>query len=309
MINATAQHVLKTYSYKAYGLNIHSAMEIPELTAGNGAAPDLKIHFGNVPVTLPNKTSEGVLYEAMLEELVFFIQNVARYHIRNGNEIIIDTAPGADMNEVKLYLLGTPFGVLLHQRDNLVLHGSTIVNGEHCIAFIGPSGIGKSTLVAALEKRGYPVMTDDICTISFTGDNSCPVVQPESHSIRLWEDALVKLGRNTDELSPIKNGLKKYHFSMKNFHPHPAKLQKIYVLTKIDAPQIKLEDLRSVLKIKYLSQNTYRSRFVAGLGKSMNHFKLCTQVASAIPIIKITRPRQGFLLDELVEILEEDLKT
>ena len=62
-----------------------------------------------------------------------------------------DPAPGRDLYEsdVRVFLLGSCIGALLHQRGILVLHAGAIHTDKGAVLFTGPWGIGKSTLLAA----------------------------------------------------------------------------------------------------------------------------------------------------------------
>ncbi len=295
----------KTYSYKAYGLNIESEIKIPELNPGNDVTPDVKISIGSVPKSLSNIKSKGVLFQAAPDELIFFRKNVANYYIKNGKEIVVEPYDGVDLNEVRLLLLSSSIGALLHQRGYLVLHGGSMLCNNVCIAFLGKSGTGKSTLVAALTKRGYPVVTDDICPVCFNNNNSRPFVQPESRFIKIWEDTIEKIGEHKSNLFSFKKNINKFHL-LSAHNSQPAPLQHIYILTKSNTRKIELNPLLSYDKISTLINYTYRKGFLSGLNKKSGHFKLCAKVAENVLITEVVRPRYPFSLNELVDTLEKD---
>ncbi|NEX18412.1 MAG: hypothetical protein C1943_17865 [Halochromatium sp.] len=92
----------------------------------------------------------------------FLIKDVARYRVQDGREILVDPLPDADPGDVRLWLLGTALGALLHQRGLLPLHVSALALSGGAYAFCGDSGAGKSTLAAALHRRGLALLTDDV---------------------------------------------------------------------------------------------------------------------------------------------------
>ena len=85
-----------------------------------------------------------------------------RFLMHAGREIIFE-AEDAAQHEAAIFLLGSAFGILLHQRGHFVLHASAIVVRGQAVLLCGPSGCGKSTLAAALVDRGYSFVNDDVC--------------------------------------------------------------------------------------------------------------------------------------------------
>lgn len=296
----------RKYQYKLYGLTIDSVLECPELIPGNGEQPDVKINLGEVPRTIPNIRKKGAMFQASSDEFLFFRQNIAWYHIRHGNEIIVEPQPNADPDEVKLCLLNSPFGALLHQRGYLVLHGSTIQIVEGCIAFLGKSGAGKSTLAATFHKHGYSVVTDDVCAILSDKQNMHPIVQPEGRYGKIWADTLVALGEDESEQKPLLSDMGKYYFEYRNVCSGPLPLKRIYVLTIGNEQRIFLNHLTQFEKISALIRNTYRFKFAKGLNIEKEHFNNCVRIANKVPIVQITRPSQPFLLEELFERILND---
>ena len=87
----------------------------------------------------------------------------------------------------------SPFAALLLQRGLLPLHGCAIEVDGGAAVFVGRSGCGKSTLAGALRQRGYRVLADDICVISFSAAGE-PMVLAAFPQLKLWADALKNLG-------------------------------------------------------------------------------------------------------------------
>ncbi len=57
-------------------------------------------------------------------------------------------------------------GTALRLQGKICLHSSVIAVGEYALAIIGAKGAGKSTTAAALAKRGYPILADDIAVLT-----------------------------------------------------------------------------------------------------------------------------------------------
>ena len=292
------------YCYKAYGLNIASCLECPDLLTATGPA-EVTIHYGHIPQHLPNIQGQGVCYEATQGELLLDVPEIGRYWVRGGNRITIEPDPQVRDNDLRLFLLGSALGALLHQRGLLVLHGSAIVVAGEAVLFLGPSGVGKSTLAAAFQRRGYRMATDDICAIAIT--NNGIQLNPGFPQVKLWADACTKLGEEPQQFPRIRPELEKYALPPKyGFWPEPLPLKQLYVLTTTNQRELRLEPLQGTQKFMTLGEQTYRVRYMKGMGYASDHLRGCGAVAKQVPVMKVIRPRGWFLLDELVEMIEAD---
>jgi hypothetical protein len=117
---------------------------------------------------------------------VICIPEVATYRIGDGAWIEVDVAEEADPAAVRLFLLGSAFGVLLHQRGEVPLHVSAVVVDGMAWAFTAPSGTGKSTLAAGLHlHEGLPLLADDVAVVRLSKDGTIPMVYPGPPVLKL----------------------------------------------------------------------------------------------------------------------------
>ena len=294
------------YDYYAFALSIRSELAFPELLpCSHAASPDLNITFGDVSVQglgSPNQ-SKGLFYQVTESELWLHVPNVARFLISHGNQITIDPIAGADEDSIRVFVLGSCMGALLMQRDLFLLHGNAIKVGDHCISFVGHSGAGKSTLSGAFFKRGYSILADDVCAVSTTGH-----VMPSFPQIKLWFDAAKQLNIDTQALRRIRPLIEKFAVPLaQQFQPDALPLKVVYVLNPNNKDEFNFSTITGMQKLQPLQANTYRKNYLAGPDKKRAHFQRCSQLASQISLVRINRPNDGFKLDELVNLIQQDL--
>jgi hypothetical protein len=292
--------------FRAWGLNISSCLDLPEFLPGNGEAPDVIVRYGTVPEALDEVRAKGVRYQAGPGRFLVTVDGIARFLVADGREICIQRAPDAEDDAVRLFLQGSAFGALLHQRGVLPLHASAIqVNGK-VVLFCGISGVGKSTLAVAFLKRGYPVLADDICALS-AGDGGIPMILPGFPQIKLWADAVRKLGEDLTTLPKVRQHLEKYGLPLKTgFCAEPTPLERIYVLSTTNTDRFEMTSVNGIEKFNILARNTYRFRLTAGLGNKAEHFHQCTVVGRHAEVRRVMRPLRGFRIVELMNLVEKD---
>lgn len=77
----------------------------------------------------------------------------------------------------------------LTRRGRVVLHGSAVSSGNgSCLAIIGDSGQGKSTLAAALVSRGHRFLADDCVVVDLS--EGVPLAAPAYPELRLSRESV-----------------------------------------------------------------------------------------------------------------------
>ncbi len=293
------------YQYQAFGLNIRSSIEIPELVPFQGE-PDINIRFGSVPDELEASQKTTPRFQAKPGCFLLKVDSIAKYLVTNGNKIIVNQSPGASEEEIRLFLLGSAIGAVLHQRGMFPVHASSIKVNNECVMFCGASGYGKSTTANAFIKRGYDLHTDDVCVIAKNKDG-IPIVFPEYPHLKLWEDSLLETGQNPESYRRVRHVVDKYTVPTgQHFCLSPRPIKKTYILSPNNNKDITITGLKGMDKFKCLRGQTYRKKFVSGLGTEESNFKAAAFVASHVPVARVQRPKNPFLLKELIDLIEKD---
>lgn len=292
-------------NYSAYGLTIESAIPLTGLPLAPESPPDVIVREGTVPASLSAPQGGGVLYQAQPGEFLLQLDDIAHYWVCGGETITVERSPQATDADVQVFLLGSAFGALLHQRGVLPLHGSSVLTPEGAVVFVAHSGHGKSTLAGSFSNRGYTILSDDVCAVST--ETGAPLAMPGVPWMRLWSDMQQRLD-GEPERERVRGGQEKYIVPLgEQFARVSAPLRAVVELTVHNVDELWVKPLSDMNKRQVLFRHTYRSRFVGGLGLEGAHFIQVMQVANQIDVYRLRRPRFPFRLSEMVDLIESEV--
>jgi hypothetical protein len=288
--------MLTPHTYACYGVRIASEIALPELAvAAEGPAPlapgepELAVGRGIVPAELAGAAPAVQGLQSSGRRALLTVPGVARYLIDDGSAIAVEAEPDGSEDAVRLFLLGSAFGVTLHQRGVLPLHACCVEAGDAGYAFCGVSGAGKSTLAGMFAGKAYPVLSDDVCAVRFPGGE--PMVWPAPPRIKLWGEAAAALRHDRAQLEPVINRMDKFHVPLAQPPAvEPVRLRCLYLLSKAEAPaDVGITRLTGVKALQLILSQTYRREYLAPLGLSERHFALCSKLLARIEVFEIKR--------------------
>lgn len=272
-------------TYRLFGLNLRSEIDLAGLAPpADGDGADVEIAYGPVPASDHNG------YRATEDGTLLAVAKVGRYLISE-SRIVIDRAPGASERNVRLFLLGSAIGALLHQRGLLPLHANAIDLGGRAVAFSGHSGAGKSTIAAWFHDRGHNILADDVCVIGFD-EAGRALAYPGIPRLRLWREALEASGRDTQAYARSFDDTDKYDVpTLNEAGAEPMPLAAIYLLRKAEEAggDAEIERLKGVEAVDTLVSNTYRGGYLNMIGRTREHLSACVRVARAVPVFRAQR--------------------
>lgn len=290
------------HHYKIFGLSVQSELALPELVSSQDPiGPDVVIQVEAIDADPSGDfevTAEGDI-------MSLGVPGIARYTMIDGRRILVAARPGASQRDVRLYLLGSAFAAILHQRQLLPLHSNAIEIDGKAVAFLGRSGAGKSTIAAWFHDRGHGIFSDDVCVVG-VNDRGTAIAYGGVPRVRLWRDALEASGRSAEGEERAADEWDKYnvrteHSAMRE----KAVLSHIYLLDDDrSGAETTVACLSGSRAVQALVENTYRGKYVRLLGHSQVHFDQCVGLAQSLAIFEVKRPWGLDLLTQVGTALE-----
>lgn len=274
--------------YSVFGLMIRSSIPLPELLPGAGeGTPDVTIRIA--PVSRPDAAKPGINVDG--DALLLIIPDVGRYRIVGGSSITVQPQPGVPDRNVRLFLLGSAFGALLHQRGLLPLHANAVEIDGNAVAFMGASGAGKSTLAAWFHDRGYRIIADDVCVVGYA--DGFPLAQPGLPRLRLWAETLKFMARSTAEYERSYVGMveefDKFDVPIdRSAAAHKGvPLAALYLLSR--AKDFSIQQLHGIEATEVVFANTYRGAYVSAASAQLSHWNASLRLVQSAPIFRAAR--------------------
>ncbi|MBE9213101.1 serine kinase [Plectonema cf. radiosum LEGE 06105] len=291
--------------YYAYGLTIHSEICIPEFVCAelDAVASDVTVCVKH-GISLDNYLASEILNQygylnITLKTATVFVQGMGLIFVEDGNKIVIIPQPDASEEIIRLYLVGTVMAILLYQRGLLVLHGSAVEIEGNCAIFLGASGAGKSSTIAALNAHGYSIIADDVAAVNTTKKPN--TVYPAFPQIKLGSELCTSLGYDFDSLHFLGLEEKRGYRLKQGFNRTPLPIRRIYTLAF--GEEFSITPLKPQEAVIELIRHSRPTTLYHNGGAS--HFLQCAALAKECTIHRLVRPRNLSLLPELVKLVEE----
>lgn len=294
------------FRYQAFGLSLQSALPLPELREDRDASspPDVIVSIGTA--ACPDGAVTVIETGVCAGPDIFWmdVTGTARLLVREGRDIVVDAYPNASEADIRAFLLGSAIGALLHQREWLPLHASAVEIEGKAVAFIAPSGGGKSTMAMHLHHQGHRVICDDICAVDVSGRRA--QLWPGLRNLKLWRTSLEAIDETPDQLEPVLATLDKYRFPIAGLADYrPYDLAAVVLLEWGETAG--LVALPGAAAVGALVANTFRGQLVVPMSREAAHWRQCLATFQAAGVHVLARPRALDQLDAASALVTGDL--
>jgi len=290
------------HRYFAFGLNVRSALEIPSWPAG-GESCQVEIVWGDVPTDLPGaSTLWGGMFQGRRDLALLNYPNAGRILIENGQRITL--SPAASPHFLSSIVASTGFAALLYQRGALCLHASAVAWQGDVYLIMGPSGAGKSTTASALLAQGCEFVSDDI-TVVTQGAGGVFLATPTFPALRLHADAHAELGERllaSGGVDLVDNKIRLRYRGRVAAQLLP--IRRICFLQSDDSiVRPKAEPIQGRQRVGAVQRSFFRRQMGKVVADPRRLAALSIELARRVEVIRLTRPRTGFALDELCQLV------
>lgn len=257
--------------------------------------------------------NDGAVYMAFFRE-----SNGYRLHFPNladfvvsddGLHVTLFPREGLSDGTMQHLWLNQVCPLALTRQGHLVLHGSAVEIGECAVAFLGDSGVGKSTLAASFAVTGTRFLTDDGLVLLPESDQW--LVTPSHPSLRLWRDSTEALIADDAARADAVTFTDKARFlagSNMSFCGDSRPLRAIYVLGDEDGTEAQATPLRSTESLLACVQNSFLLD-VGAREALAQQFESLSELTTRVPCFNLTYPRRYEELPRVRGFIEQHVST
>ena len=236
-------------------------------------------------------------------EFAMQVEGVVRYYACDGREVEYTPVKGASRETLELYLNGSVYGAILHQRKILPLHGSSFVLDGKGILVCGEAGAGKSSVTASFVFNGAAFLTDDVTPMVIR--EGVPMIMALSDRIKLWDDTLKQLGLKNKGLKKIAPDNEKYYYPVSKVGSEYFPLNMVFIISAGHEAGVLMREVTGADKFVALRNEIYRWEYLEGMKENEEvYFRTLSGIASTVKVFAVRRS-DATGITELRETLEK----
>jgi hypothetical protein len=250
---------------------------------------DVKVELSSEKKMVKNPLYDDGFFRLNQHEFSMHVEGVGWFFASGGNYVSVVPYPQVSESSLEVYLNGSTYGAILHQRKIMPMHGSCFNYGGLGIMLCGESGAGKSSLTAAFSQKGSHFLTDDVSPMVFPKGSPC--ILPLSDRIKLWDDSLNQLHLEKGDLAQIWEDYQKFYLPMDASFKEAYPLNLIFIIDKHEKPAVKFKALDGIDCFTALRNEIYRWEYLQGMPESeAQYLKKLLTISAQVQVVQVTRP-------------------
>ena len=250
---------------------------------------DVTIEQVDVPKNIHSPLFSNSWMEINENEFRMEVKNVGVFYAGHGQLVQFSPEPDASNSSLELYLNGSVYGAILHQRKILPIHGSSFIYKDRGVMLCGKSGAGKSSITTAFCLNGAEFLTDDVTPFEFK--NNKPFIIPKSDRVKLWEDSLAQLSEKKSTLNKIRPEDEKYYFPIKLSSHSSFPLHNVFIIKLKNSDTVEFNPVSKTEAFTALHSEIYRLHYLHSMSAlKQNYLKKITGICNHTKITIVERP-------------------
>jgi hypothetical protein len=227
---------------------------------------------------------------------------VGRFLVENGNRICVQPEEGVEEKKLRLFLLGSCLGALLHQRGVVPVHASAIGFGRAAVLLCGRPGAGKSTTAAALIARGHSIVSDDISALSVSPQGV--MLAPAYPQLKLSEKSMSYLSLPCSEFTQVSSPKAKYAVRVPSrFQTAPIEVTALIRLSKTPQNQVQWREIVGGASFHTIRNTIYRKKFNYN-ACNYRFFHQSQALVKHLRVFELMRPDGADSFDAVADLVE-----
>ena len=221
----------------------------------------------------------------------------------NGSDVVLVVSEASKDSEIEgsltIGLTSVITGACLNLQGQVAIHANAIALNELAVAFVGYSGMGKSTLSAYCASRGAGFITDDVLVIDSNG-----LVHPGNPRLKLYPHTGESLGLDASEETDYKIFYEPQQLGAK-LQKQPIPIGIIYLLAESSDKSIyslPLSPSQAVFDL--LTHSYYASTLIPRNPRLLDAYAHLVTQAS---VRKLFYPRDFAMLPKVYDFLLEEI--
>lgn len=217
----------------------------------------------------------------------------------DGKDVTAYPAEDGDEVTVEHLYVNQLVPLAMSRQGHPTFHASAVTVPNGAIAFLGKTGMGKSTLAAAFALQDAQFLTDDALLIEET-DDGCRIL-PSHPSLRLWEDSKDALIEpDTPQAAEISYSSKARLLAGNGlaYSDESKPLLAAYVLKQDDTSDVSIQQLNGLDRYMSWIENSFLLD-ITDQQLLSQHFNWTDRISGVVPTYALDYPRDYGILPDV----------